>query len=587
VRRYIVGFLATIGTLALIVVIGGILFVTSGPLSGKGLPKSIVLSIDLRKVPAEAAASGLLAGGFLNSESRDFTHALELLWQAADDPRIAGLYVEVGDDDAGLARVQELRQAIARIRGKGKFAIAFAEAFGGGSHFADYYLASAFDQIWLQPSGSFAITGLAITTPFVKRGLDKLGVQVEGGKRYEYKSAPDTFTETGYSGPARANLQQLVNSLYGQFVDDVAHDRNMPALKVRQLVDAAPFDAARAKQEGLVDRVGYRADAMDEVWRRASQTHDMASLAEYAADNGRPVPRGPVIALVRASGAISSGSGGGGPFDDDSATNAEDVVTALEDASQTAGVKAIVLRIDSPGGTYPASDAMANAVTRARAAGKPVVVSMGDIAASGGYLAAVNADVIVADPSTITGSIGVFGIWPVASELLDKLGISFEQIGVGANAGMYSYFRPPTAAQRTSMARELDAIYADFTRQVGEARHLDAERVDASARGRVFSGLEAKQVGLVDELGGLSLALSIAKAKAGIDEQAAISVQRFPAETSPLQRLIDRALQYVGVDEARGPSLRAPREIREALARVGVVMHPGNVRLPPLPPLWR
>ena len=360
----------------------------------------------------------------------------------------------------------------------------------------------------------------------------------------------------------------------------------MPAQRVRQLVDAAPFDSSHAKQEGLVDRVGYRADAMDEVWRRAGKTSDSATLSDYASDTGRPVPRGAVIALVRASGTISSGSGGG-PFDDDTATNAEDVVTALEDASQTSGVKAIVLRIDSPGGTYPASDAMANAVSRARAAGKPVIVSMGDVAASGGYLAAVNADVIVADPATITGSIGVFGIWPVVTELLDKLGIAFEQIGAGANAGMYSYFRPPTPAQRASMSRELDAIYADFTRQVGQARHLDAAQVDASARGRVFSGIEAKRAGLVDELGGLSLALTIAKTRAGIDEKAAISVQRFPAETSPLQRLIDRALQYVGVDEARAPSLRAPRELREALARIGVSLHPGNVRLPPLPPLWR
>ena len=587
-RRYIVGFLATIGTLALLAVIAGIVFVTSGPFSGKGIPKSVVLSIDLRKVPSESTTSGLLAGGLLNSEARDFTHALELLWQAADDPRVVGVYVEVGDDEAGLARVQELRQAVVNLRGKGKFAIAFAEEFGGsGSHFADYYLAAAFDQIWLQPSGDFSVTGLAVETPFIKRGLDKLGVVVEGGKRYEYKSAPDTFMETGYTGPARENLQQLLNSLYGQFVDDVARDRGMPALRVRQLVDAAPFDSGRAKQEGLVDRLGYRADAMDEVWRRAGQTRDMATLSEYAADGGRPTPRGPVIALIRASGAISSGSGGGGPFDDDSSTNAEDVVLALEDASQTDSVKAIVLRIDSPGGTYPASDAMAAAVTRARDAGKPVIVSMGDIAASGGYLAAVNADAIVADPSTITGSIGVFGIWPMASELLDKLGVSFEQIGVGANAGMYSYFRPPTPAQRASMSRELDTIYADFTRQVGQARHLDAAQLDASARGRVFSGIEAKRAGLVDELGGLSLALGIAKAKAGIAESSAISVQRFPAETPPLQRLIDRALQYVGVDETRGPSLRAPRELREALTRMGIVMRPGNVRLPPLPPLWR
>ena len=204
----------------------------------------MVLSIDLRNVPSESTSSGLLRGGLFGG-SRDIVDTVQLLWQAADDPRVVGLFVDIGDESAGLARVQELRQAIAHFRGKGKFAVGFAESLGsGGTHLADYYLASSLEQIWLQPSGGFAVAGIAVETPFIKTGLDKLGVQIEGGKRYEYKSAPDTFLETGYTRPARENLQQLLDSLYGQFVGDVARERHI------EPAQAAPADRCRAVRFG-------------------------------------------------------------------------------------------------------------------------------------------------------------------------------------------------------------------------------------------------------------------------------------------------------------------------------------------------
>jgi protease-4 len=585
-RRFIVGLLATIGFLTLVGVGIGVFALARNPFAAKPLPASIILSLDLRNVPPETGSADLLKGR-LWADSRDLLETVQLLWQAADDPRVVGLYVEIGDEQAGLARVQELRQAIQRLRGKGKFAVGFAEGLGsGGSHFADYYLASALEQIWLQPSGGFGVAGLAIETPFIKAGLDKIGVRVEGGKRFEYKSAPDTFTETGMTNPARENLQQLLDGLYGQFIDDVARDRKIEPAKLRQLIDAAPFDSERARREGLVDKIGYRADAIDDVWQRAGKMRDLVSLSDYAADDRRPKVRGNVIALVRASGTIVSGSGSGGPFDEDTLAASDDVVDALDSAAQAKDVKAIVLRIDSPGGTYPAADAMADGVARARASGKPVIVSMGDVAASGGYLAAVRADVIVAEPGTITGSIGVFGMWPVATDLLATLGIKMERLSVGTNAGLYSMYRSPTPAQKTTIGRELDAVYADFTRQVGDARRLDATRLDAAARGRVFTGVDARRAGLVDELGGLQLALSIAKAKAGIDETRQVEVVRFPIEGNRWQRIAARLIRLTGID-ARGPEIRAPREVREFMSRLGIMARPGNARLPPLPPLWR
>jgi protease-4 len=581
-RRFIVGLLATVGFLTLLFFGGIAAWLATGPFASKPLPQPIVLSLDLRSVPAESTTGGLLG----LRDSRDIVDTVQLIWQAADDPRVKGMFVDIGDETAGLARVQELRAAIAHFRGKGKFAVGFAESLGsGGTHFADYYLASALEQIWLQPSGGFTVAGIAIETPFLKTGLDKLGIQVEGGKRWQYKSAPDTFLETGYSGPARENLQQLLDSLFGQFVADVARDRHLEPAKLRELVDAVPFDSEHARQEKLVDKIGYRADALDAVWKRVDKTRDLTSLSDYASDETRPRPRGEVIGLVRVSGAITSGSVAGGALDDDKVSTAEDVVDALDQAAKAKDVKAILLRIDSPGGTYPAADAIADAVGRARSAGKPVIVSMGDIAASGGYLAAVRGDVIVAEPTTITASIGVFSIWPVASELLASLGVNVDRLKVGTNAGMYSPFQAPNLAQKAAVSRELDTIYAEFTRQVGEARKLDGTKLDAAARGRVFSGNDAKKAGLIDELGGLELALSIAKAKAGIDESKSIEIRRYPPESDRWQKLVDRVLRLAGLDT--DASVRAPREVREVLLRFGIVGRPGNVRLPPMPPLWR
>ena len=324
---------------------------------------------------------------------------------------------------------------------------------------------------------------------------------------------------------------------------------------------------------------------LDEVYKRAGNKRDLVTLADYAADEARPKQDGEVIALVRASGAITSGPSGRNPLEEESLANADDVVEALEDASKAKEVRAVVLRIDSPGGTYPAADAIADAVGRVRAAGKPVIVSMSDVAASGGYLAAVRADVIVAQPTTITASIGVFSIWPMAHELLTSLGVNVERVSVGTNAGMYSPFQPPSPAQQRAVSRELDTIYSEFTRIVADARNLNADRLDAAARGRVFSGIDAKKAGLVDELGGLQLALNIARAKAGIDETKRVELRRYPDETERWQRLFGHLFKLVSSDA--GQTVRLPREAREVLARLGITTRPGNVRLPPLPPLWQ
>jgi protease-4 len=381
-RRFIVGLLSTIGFFTLLSLAGAVVFVTSTPFTA-ATARLVVLSLDLRK-------SGR---GHIDQPAGRRPVA-----QQARHHRDAAAAVASRRRSAGRRHVSRDRRRVwgrprpgnARARASAQGQVrAFAETLAPAATASPTTISPP------RPAGSAAAERRLRRDRNCRRdaifrsGLDKLGVRVEGGKRWEYKSAPDIFTESGFTPPARQNLQQLVDSLYGQFIHDVAGDRHIAPAKLRQLVDSAPFEAERARSEGLIDRIGYRADAMDGVWQRAGGTRDIVTLAEYGNDNRKPKPDAGVVALVRVSGTIVSGSVDGNLLDDDALATAEDVVDTLDQAARAKEVRAIVLRIDSPGGTYPAADAMADGVARARAAGKPVIVSMGDVAASGGYLAAI------------------------------------------------------------------------------------------------------------------------------------------------------------------------------------------------------
>ena len=584
--RFIVGLLATVGTLTLLGIGGCAAFLASAPFTTKALPQNVVLSLDLRDVPSESGSTALLRGGLFGG-SRDIIDTVQLLWQAADDPRVVGMFVDIGDESAGLGRVQELRQAIAHFRGKGKFAVGFAESLGsGGTHFSDYYLASALEQIWLQPSGGFAVAGLAIETPFLKDGLDRLGVRVEGGKRYEYKSAPDTFTDTAYPPPARENLQQLLDSLYGQFVSDVARERNIEPAKVRQLINSAPFDSEKARQERLVDRIGYRGDALDEVTTRAGKSRTLATLSDYANDPSRPKPRGddggagahhrrdhvgiaqprparrrqPRHGRGRGRRARPGGHGQGGQGD--------------RAAHRFAG------RHLSRGRRHRRRG---RARPRRRQAGDRVDGRRRGI----GRLSRRPARRCHRGPAHHHHGLDRRVRHLAGGDRAAGLARRQRRAAFGRHQCRHVLGLPAADhGAAAAIQRQLDEIYADFTRQVGEARKLDGNRLDAAARGRVFSGIDAKKAGLIDELGGLQLALSIAKAKAGIDESRQVELRAYPPEHRPLaegRRPPPAARRH----RRPGPTVRAPREVRDTLARFGIVARPGNVRLPPLPPLWR
>ena len=420
--------------------------------------------------------------------------------------------------------------------------MAWAETFGEfAAGNVPYYLATAFETIYLQPSGDLGLTGIAMERFFLRGALDHLGIDFQVAKRYEYKSATEQFTERKLSGPAREATERLAVSVTGQLIDAIAERRQIPPAKVRELIDQGPFLADQAHQAGLVDELGYRDEVYARVKKQVGQDAILQFVGRYQrsralAERARnlPTPKQRHVALIYAAGAIRRGRSGRGPLSGGGAMGSDTISAALRAAVADDGARAIVLRVNSHGGSYVASDTIWREVVRARSAGKPVVVSMGDVAASGGYFISMAADAIVAQPGTVTGSIGVFTGKPVLSDLLGRAGVTTDSVAEGAHSEMFKTTRPFTEDEWALVNEWLDRIYADFTGKVAEGRRMTAERVHELARGRVWTGSDALDNGLVDELGGLDRATAIARRRAGLPAGAPLRI--YPRVT-PFDRL--------------------------------------------------
>ncbi len=518
----------------------------------------LILELDLTDGIAEGPAADPLSA-LLTMRRTRLQDLLEGLKRAADDKRVRVLIVKVGGSRIGLAKVQELRAAIGDFRKSGKLAVAWSESFGEfvrGN--VPYYLASGFDRIYLQPSGSLGLTGIAVEQVFLHGTLEKLGIDVQSAQRHEYKSAPEQFTESGFTAASREEMTRLAESVTEQLVGAIAAGRGLPVERVTELLARGPFLASQALAEGLVDGLLYRDEVYDQVRKEAGPDATLLYLQRYQRTQSlndlprrlgssvqgiaSPGAHERFVATVYAHGAIRQGrSGRGGPGG--GGMGSDTVAAALRAAATDDGARAVVLRVNSPGGSYTASDVIWREVVRLRAAGKPVVVSMGDVAASGGYFISAPADVIVVQPGTITGSIGVFMGKPVLRDLLGRAGVTTDSItdGTGAErATMFSSSRPFSEAEWARINEWLDAVYADFTEKVASGRRLSAERVHELARGRVWTGADAIANGLADEVGGLSEAVAIARKRAGLPDDAPVRVyprlgpldQLRPAESS-------------------------------------------------------
>ena len=530
---------------ALVITVFGAVLVGAGILVGgmgkPSVPGRAILELDLERGIPETSPDNPFAafGGERSLTLRDVVDALE---KGGDDPHVVGLVARLGAAPLGVAEIQEIRDAVKAFRAKKKFAVAYAETFG---EFApgngSYYLATAFDEIWLQPSGDLGLNGLVAESPFLRGVLDKLGVKPEFGQRHEFKNAMNQFTETKFTDAHREATKALLDSIYGQMVMGIAEGRKMTDVEVRALVDRGPFLGPEALEARLVDGLAYRDEVHERLMKKGGDGAKLFGLPAYLKREGRPHAEGKrTIALVYGVGGVVRGKSSGNPFTGGRTMGSETVAKAIRTAVEDESVAAILFRVSSPGGSYVASDTIWREVVLAKKAGKPVIVSMGDVAASGGYFVAMPADKIVAQPGTITGSIGVLAGKMVTPAMWEKVGLTFDQVEAGANANMWNASKSFSPAEWARFNAWLDRIYDDFTSKVAEGRKLPKARVLEIARGRVWTGQDAKALGLVDELGGYATALKLAKAAAKIPAGEKVKVAVFPKERNPFETLAAR-----------------------------------------------
>jgi protease IV len=460
---------------------------------------------------------------------------LRALHEAADDRHVVGLIAKVG----GMwpwGTMQELRRGVQTFAASGKPTLAWVETFGelGSRGMSAYVLATAFGELWLQPGGEIGLLGVGIETTFVRGTLDRLGIEPQFEQRYEYKNAADVLMRKEFTAAHREALERLAESVFGDAVETIADARGLSHDQVRELVNTGPRTASEAQAAGLVDRLGYRDQAYDAMRARTGGKSELLFADRWRPHRklAPPPHRRGHVALVDVRGAIATGRTRRGPMGRQAGS---DTLSAqLRAARENDRARAVVMRVESPGGSAVASEVIWREVWRLREADKPVIVSMGDVAASGGYYIACPAEVIVALPATLTGSIGVLGGKLVVDSLLERLGISTGTVQQGAHALMYSARRSFSEDERARFAATVDAIYHDFVGKVAEGRQRPVADIEAVAKGRVWTGRDALEAGLVDELGGLRDAVRIARERASLPEDAPVlGAVRIP----PLARL--------------------------------------------------
>jgi protease-4 len=519
--------------LVLVLILIGVLAVI-GLFSGDGLSRNMVLELDLRKSMEDKAAVSLFDIGQGKVSIMDVVMGLDA---AARDRRVKGVFVRVGSGDLSVPKAQELRDALKRFKASGKFVIAHAQSFYSGG-LGDYDVAAASDQIWMQPVGTFFSAGAATSTMFFKGLFDKVNATPQFVQRYEYKNAANVFTETDFTPAHREATTRVLQSWYDSSVSGAADDRKIDRTVLTGVLDAAPVQVEEVRAKGLITNVGYDDDARETAKKLAGSGADVTAFDRYVrATRSRWSPSGaPVVAFVHASGNIVEG-GSDSPLSGGTGIAGDDYVKAIKDATADKSVRAILLRVDSPGGSALASDQILDALKKAHAAGKPIVVSMGSVAASGGYYISMAADRIIAEPGTLTGSIGVLMGKVAVGKSLEMAGLEAREIAIGKDALFMSGIVPWNADQLAKANMQADAVYDDFTRKVADGRKLPLETVQMVARGRVWTGADAKERGLVDELGGFWTAVASVKqlAKIGAD-------QRVAFKTYPRQRGVFGAL---------------------------------------------
>jgi protease-4 len=549
------------------------------------IPAHTVLSLDFGLVITDAPDNDPLSA-LMGEQTLSLRALIHTIDRARKDERVKGLIADVTDVTLSPAQIQEVRAAIGRFRDSGRFAHAYADSFGElGPGNRPYWLASAFEQIWMQPLGALGLTGGALSLPYARDTLDRIGITPDFRQRHEYKGAVDNLTARNLSAPLRQNYRQLLDDLHQTLLEDISSARSIDRTELNRLVDAAPLPAATALKSGLVTHLDYHDVFVSAARAQAGSPDKPMEFTTYMVAlqplKGEPKAG---VALIHVDGMILRRSGDSGPFGEQDIAGADNIVAAIHQATEDKTIKAIVLRINSPGGSVPASESIHRALLQAKAQGKFIVVSMGEIAASGGYWIATAADKIIASPATMTGSIGVVGGKMVIGGLTDKLGINWEELGTGTNSTMFSPARPFSPAAATSIDASLDSIYAAFTERVATGRNLDAAKVDAVARGRIWSGLRAKELGLVDELGGLREAFMAVRTHLGLKEEDVLALSLLPAPESTTDFVLKLLGQLVSAPRLGSFSLE---DVQGVLHRASGVLSPSGSLVYTGPQNWQ
>jgi protease-4 len=465
---------------------------------------------------------------------------LETIRKAAEDPAISGIYLELGTIQAGMGTTEEIRNALAGFKRSGKFIVAYSEAFSQKA----YYLASVADKVYLNPKGLIEFKGLAAGTPFFKGTLEKLDVDISVIRHGKFKSAAEPFIYDQMSPENEQQLQEFIDDVWENMLERISRSRDIPLIELDAIADR--LDALypeKALELKLVDALYYYDEVKAELKGRLGlsddKTPNTVALAKYVYAP-EPVKKKFVrekIAVVYAIGGIIDGKG------DDLTVGSKDISEAIRKARKNDKVKAIVMRVNSPGGSALASEVIRREAQLA-AAEKPFIISMGDMAASGGYWISCTANKIYADSTTLTGSIGVFGMIPdLGNFFRNKLGITFDYAYTNLNAGFLDINRPMTDYEKVVMERQIDKIYYDFLHLVSEGRNMPVEKVDSIAQGRIWSATDALTIGLIDQIGGLEEAIAGAAEAAGLSEY---SIYSLPAQKEPLQQIIDQLTGQAG-----------------------------------------
>ncbi len=540
-KRLIVTLLAIIGSLAILATIIACIILLYTFVTKDRVPSETILEINLERGMVEYVPDDPVASAVMGEVPvvRDIVDALE---RAKHDDRVLGIVARLGTGELALGHIQEIREAVISFRESGKPAIAFSETFGElGPGVGHYYLSTAFDSVYLQPSGDLGLIGLASENPFIKNMLEKIDVQPQMDHRYEYKNALNLFTEEEFTDAHREAMEKIMNSLYGQMVRAIGEFRGLQEDEVKNLVENGPFIATEALENNLIDGLAYRDEVYDRLREQVGADAQFLYLEKYLARAGRPHRRGETIALIYGTGAVVRGNSGFDPVFFSTSMGSETVTRAFRDAVDNENTRAIIFRIDSPGGSYVASDAIWREVMRAQEKGIPVIASMSSVAGSGGYFVAMPAEKIVAQPATITGSIGVLGGKFVMRDLYERFGITWALVKTGESATMYSPNHEFTPAQWERIQTWLDRVYDDFTQKAANGRGMTQEEIHEVAKGRIWTGEDALELGLIDAVGGFSTAIELAREAADIDPEKDIRMRLYPPRKSFFEMLLNDA----------------------------------------------